>query len=217
VKEEYFTPANITTKAEVFLREAQSKAKTVFAAEKSALLILDMQEYFLRAESHAYVPSAMAILPGLQALVEAWAVRGLPVIYTRHINTAENAAGMAGWWRELLSEENPLSAISPAFDTSTGEIILKSQYDAFYNTPLESRLRELMKTQVVICGVMTHLCCETTARAAFMRGFEVFFVVDGTATYNEGFHRASLLNLAHGFATLTLTADLVEKVTGSEG
>lgn len=217
MKEEYFTPANITTKAEAFLREAQSNAKTVFQAEKSALLILDMQEYFLRAESHAYVPSAMAILPGLQALVKAWMRRGLPVIYTRHINTAENAAGMAGWWRELLSEENPLSAISPAFDTSTGEIILKSQYDAFYNTPLESRLRELMKTQVVICGVMTHLCCETTARAAFMRGFEVFFVVDGTATYNEGFHRASLLNLAHGFTTLTLTADLVEKVTGSEG
>jgi isochorismate hydrolase len=219
LKEEYFTSSNIAVRAADLLKDAQTRRGhgLVFRPEMSALLVLDMQEYFLRAESHAYVPSARAILPGLQALVKAWMRRGLPVIYTRHINTAENAAGMAGWWRELLSEENPLSAISSAFDTSTGEIILKSQYDAFYNTPLESRLRELMKTQVVICGVMTHLCCETTARTAFMRGFEVFFVVDGTATYNEDFHRASLLNLAHGFAALTLTADLVEKVTGSEG
>jgi isochorismate hydrolase len=55
---------------------------------------------------------------------------------------------------------------------------------------------------------MTHLCCETTARSAFMHGFETFFTVDGTATYNEAFHRAALLNLSHGFA-LPLTVDEV--------
>jgi bifunctional isochorismate lyase/aryl carrier protein len=50
---------------------------------------------------------------------------------------------------------------------------------------------------------MTHLCCETTARAAFVRGFDVFFLVDGTATYNQDYHQATLLNLAHGVAVLT--------------
>jgi isochorismate hydrolase len=54
---------------------------------------------------------------------------------------------------------------------------------------------------------MAHLCCETTARSAFTRGFEVFFLVDGTASYNRDFHQASLLNLAHGFATLLLTGE----------
>ena len=152
----------------------------------------------------------------MQALAEAWTKRSLPVIYTRHLNTVENAAGMAGWWRELLDEQNSLSAINPAFDTSTGEVIHKSQYDAFYNTPLEARLRALGKRQVVICGVMTHLCCETTARSAFMRGFEVFFPVDGTATYNEAFHRAALLNLAHGFATLTMVSNLLSALSGRD-
>ncbi|MGB9641195.1 MAG: isochorismatase family protein, partial [Anaerolineales bacterium] len=52
------------------------------------------------------------------------------------------------------------------------------------------------------------LCCETTARSAFIRGFEPFFLVDGTATYNSYFHQATLLNLNHGFASLTLCADL---------
>jgi len=67
---------------------------------------------------------------------------------------------------------------------------------------------------VVICGVMTHLCCETTARSAFMRGFEVFFTVDGTATYTEAFHRASLLNLSHGFAVPVLVENILEKLDG---
>jgi isochorismate hydrolase len=56
---------------------------------------------------------------------------------------------------------------------------------------------------------MTHLCCETTARSAFMRGFEVFFTIDGTATYNEEHHWAALLNLAHGFATPVLVDEVV--------
>ena len=145
MKEEYFTPANLATVAQALLLEARAphRTKPVFRADDSALLILDMQEYFLQEESHAFVPSARAILPGLQALANAWARRGLPVIYTRHLNTAENAAGMAGWWRDLLEEENPLSAITPHFDVSSSEVIHKSQYDAFYETPLEARLRAL--------------------------------------------------------------------------
>jgi isochorismate hydrolase len=216
LKEEYFTTSNIASKASSMLREtpARSRPGLAFKPETSALLILDMQEYFLRPESHAYVPSARIILPGLQALVKAWTVKGLPVIYTRHLNNAENAAGMAIWWRELLLDENPLSAISSDFDSVTGVVVQKSQYDAFFGTSLEAKLRELGRVQVVICGVMTHLCCETTARSAFMRGFEVFFPVDGTATYNEAFHRATLLNLSHGFASLTLIGNLLAALNG---
>jgi nicotinamidase-related amidase len=216
LKEEYFTTSNITSKASSMLRETQARSRQglSFKPEISALLILDMQEYFLRPESHAYVPSARAILPGLQAMVKAWTAKGLPVIYTRHINSLENAAGMAVWWRELLLDKNPLSAISSDFDSANGGVIQKCQYDAFFGTPLEAKLRELGRSQVVICGVMTHLCCETTARSAFMRGFEVFFPVDGTATYNEAFHRATLLNLSHGFASLTLIGDLLAALNG---
>jgi bifunctional isochorismate lyase/aryl carrier protein len=218
VKEEYFTLANISARAAALLAgmPVRRKAGPDFSPQKSALLVLDMQEYFLKVESHAWVPSARAILPGIQALIAAWTEHGLPVLYTRHVNTVENAAGMATWWRELLTEDNPLSAISPVFDILNGEVFQKSQYDAFYGTRLESRLQALGKTQVVICGVMTHLCCETTARSAFMRGFQVYFPVDGTATYNEKFHRASLLNLAHGFATLTTTGELLKAVHGGE-
>jgi bifunctional isochorismate lyase / aryl carrier protein len=63
---------------------------------------------------------------------------------------------------------------------------------------------------------MTHLCCETTARSAFMRGFEVFFTMDGTATYNEQLHRASLLTLSHGFALPVLMDELLRLMEPNE-
>jgi isochorismate hydrolase len=46
--------------------------------------------------------------------------------------------------------------------------------------------------------------------SAFQRGFEVYFLVDGTATYSEQFHRATLLNLSHGFAVPVLTSEILK-------
>ena len=220
MKESYFTAGSLEQKALELCRPFEGqRARRLerFAPAQSALLVLDMQDYFIEAASHAWVPSAAAILPGIQALVEAYQGRGWPVIFTQHLNTPADAGQMAAWWRELLTAENPLSQVTPQLEPAQGQVIPKNQYDAFYATPLEARLRKLGVSQVVVCGLMTHLCCETTARSAFVRGFEVFFCVDGTATYNEDFHRASLLNLAHGFAALALVKELLQVIGEQSG
>jgi len=116
---------------------------------------------------------------------------------------------MAKWWRDLIRPEGQGSQIVAGLDTSKGRVLCKSQYDAFYQTSLESDLRAHRVGEVVVTGVMTHLCCETTARSAFMRGFEVFFAIDGTATYTEAFHRAALLNLSQGFALPVIANELL--------
>jgi bifunctional isochorismate lyase/aryl carrier protein len=213
VKETYFTSENIAAKAGELLRDSVNDVRSrglAFEPGKSALLVLDMQPYFLDPDSHACVPSARAIIPVLQALVEAYRQHNLPVIFTRHVNSHQDAGMMSVWWRDLIGEGNPLSQILPDLEVGDSPVITKPQYDAFYGTNLEEILRQAEVRQVLVSGVMTHLCCETTARSAFMRGFEVFFLVDGTATYNEAFHLATLLNLSHGFATLTLCVDVVE-------
>jgi nicotinamidase-related amidase len=211
MKESYFSAGTIQAKAGLMRQQIQmgmQKRDTRFDADRSALLVLDMQSYFLSPPSHAFIPSSAAILPGIRALIQAFTARRRPVVFTRHLNTPQDAGQMAFWWRDLIVAEHPYSQIVPELDTSAGIIIPKCQYDAFYGTFLEQVLHDLGVSQVVICGVMTHLCCETTARSAFTRGFEVFFTVDGTATYNEGFHCATLLNLAHGFATLALVDEI---------
>ena len=208
MKETYFTAQDILAQASRMRDLAQSRrGGQPLEPARSALLVLDLQNYFLDTASHAFIPSAAAILPAIQALIQAYRRRSLPVVFTRHANTPQDAAMMARWWRDLLAIESPLSQLSPLLEIGGSPVLLKSQYDAFFQTGLEEILHKSDVRQLLVCGVMAHLCCETTARSAFMRGFEVFFLVDGTASYNRDFHQASLLNLAHGFATLLLTGE----------
>ena len=147
-------------------------------------------------------------------MVNLYINNNLPIITTKHINTNTNAKQMEYWWRDILTEDSELSQIVAEFNFPQAELIIKSQYDAFYNTNLNDLLQKSKIEQVIITGVMTHLCCETTARTAFVRGYNVFFPIDGTATYNEEFHNATLTNLAHGFANITLIENLKQAFNG---
>jgi isochorismate hydrolase len=217
MKETYFTDLSLDQQAsELYqqLSEITRIQKLEFQPACSALLVLDMQSYFLNPASHAYVPSAGAILDGILQLMDAYTAHQMPIFFSQHINTADHAGMMSIWWKDLITSDSPFHRIIPEIELSVGTLIQKNQYDAFYQTPLEEMLHARGATQVVICGVMTHLCCETTARSAFMKGFGVFFPVDGTATYNLAFHRASLLNLAHGFASVVLMRDILAAIRG---
>jgi isochorismate hydrolase len=124
---------------------------------------------------------------------------------------------MAVWWRDVISADMGLSRIDPRIDSQKGIVFSKTRYDAFINSPLNEILKKQNIRQLVICGVLTHLCCETTARSAFMQDYEVFFTVDGTATYNEAFHKAALLNLSHGFATPVLADEVISILEHKSG
>jgi isochorismate hydrolase len=217
MKETYFTDLSLDQQARELYQQVSEIApiKTLeIKPSQSALLVLDMQSYFLDTTSHAYIPSAGAILDGILQLIDAYSHQLLPIFFSQHINTAENAGSMSTWWKDLITPDNPLHKIVPEIDIMTGTLIQKSQYDAFFQTSLNEMLHARGVTQVVICGVMTHLCCETTARSAFMHGYEVFFPVDGTATYNLAYHRASLINLAHGFSSMVFIKDILDAIQG---
>jgi len=212
-KETYFTTETILSKAKEMLISVsdlrRNHANIDFHPSRAALLVLDMQNYFLEPSSHAFIPSASAILPGIQSLIKVFYARRLPVFFSRHLNTPEDAGMMVSWWRDLILPEGKGSEIISTLDVTESNVLRKTQYDAFYQTSLESDLRGRGVGELVITGVMTHLCCETTTRSAFMRGFDVFFTINGTATYTEAFHCATLLNLAHGFAVPALVEDIL--------
>lgn len=214
MKELYFTAETLDNESAIMLEEIYSDAKTKqFETDLSncALLVLDMQEYFLNPASHAFVPSSGPIIKGINELIFAFRKKNMPVIFTKHINTRESAGQMKFWWKDLVTVSNPLSCISPAIAVEGSTIIIKTQYDAFYDTMLEKMLKGMNCCRVVICGLMTHLCCESTARTAFIRGFEVIMPIDGTASYNKRFHLSSFYNLAHGFAVVTSIKELLNR------
>jgi len=167
---------------------------------KMALLIIDMQRHFCDPESSFFVPGSDALAGKIKTLVDSFSQYNRPIIFTRHIDSEEEDNLMLRWWSEQIREEEP----------GKGTTVIKHQYDGFLNTDLQEILHTKGVRQVVICGVLTNLCCETTARIAFMRGFEVFFVKDGTATFKQAMHEASLLNLSYGFAVLTTIQDVVK-------
>lgn len=212
MKSSYFTAENIDEKSLEMLVSVENFRKQHtfdFVPSRSALLILDMQKFFLDERSHAYIPSALPVIRKIKRLAHAFTKINAPVILTRHLNSVNDAGLMGQWWQDCITEKDELSEIIPELNLPDTTIIEKTRYDAFYRTPLERILREKGVSQLVITGVMSHLCCETTARSAFVRDFTVFFPVDGTATYNEDFHRATLLNLSHGFAVPVLMEELL--------
>jgi len=150
-KETYFSHATLHAKARQMMQALEPVRRNPplpYAPERSALLALDLQAYFLDESSHAFIPRGAAILPGVNALVRACSRRGLPVFLTHHLNTPQNAGLMSAWWRDLLTEENPSSALDPRLERGTSIEVRKTRYDAFLNTPLETLLRERAVNQV---------------------------------------------------------------------
>jgi len=180
--------------------------------ERSALLVIDMQRFFLERGSHAFIPGSEDIIDNVRALVASYRQRSRPVLFTRHaLLEDEDPGAMGRWWGDVLREDDTLSNIVDELKPlPEEEVIRKKQYSAFMGTELEDVLRRKDLSQLVIAGVQTHLCCETTAREAFMKGFDVFIVIDGTASKTEELHVAALRTLADGFAIPVTTEEVVQ-------
>jgi len=181
-------------------------------SRKTALIVMDMQRYFTSSRSHAYVPACGAIIAKIKCLALAFRKNNLPIVITRHLNTKQNAGALGRWWKDIIMNDGNFDRIDGRLKDIKATVVKKSQYDAFYKTPLDRFLKAKKVKQVLICGVLTHLCCETTARSAFVKNYDVLFAIDGTATYSESFHFASLLNLAHGFAVPVLTEEVIRNL-----
>lgn len=172
--------------------------------------MIDLQRYFTSPESGAFLPASEAIIPRVLGLVEAFRERGRPVLFTRHAHRRGEEGLMAVWWRQTIRDSDPLSRIDPRVGPAGSPVIRKTRYSAFVGTGLGARLRRAGVETVCVSGVMTHLCCESTARDAFMRDFQVVFLMDATATETEELHISSLRALADGFAEVMSCSELLE-------
>ncbi len=181
-----------------------------FDLEQAALLVIDMQNYFLDPSSHAFVESGRAMLPNISALVTHFRKAGRPVIFTYFAVKEGEPDPILRWWGESVVDGTEESRLTPELVPQGGELIMrKSSYSSFQGTELEKFLQEKGVQSLVITGVLTNLCCETAAREAFSLGFDVFLPLDAMASFTEDMHISSLTNLSYGFATPLTTSDLL--------
>jgi nicotinamidase-related amidase len=219
--EPYVSEESISKKTEVWLETIApfNTHKMKICCDRSALLVIDMQEYFLDPHSPTYTCGGQAILAKLRQLISAFRETRRPIIYTKHVHHPDNLdSGIMGWWwKGMCIEGSPESEIHHSISPRSDEkIICKHRYSAFYNTDLEIILRCLKIEDLVISGIMTNMCCESKARDAYYRDYRIFFPADGTGSINEEMHVASLLNIAFGFAFVTTVGKIVEEFENCE-
>jgi nicotinamidase-related amidase len=175
-------------------------------AHGHALIVIDMQNGFCHPEGS--FPSIGLGLEGADAAVRnaAMAVKqaraaDVPVIFTRHLYRLGRADEGPALIRNspALALVNGLAAGSwdaeVIDDLECGAEDLKVdkvRFDAFQWTSLEPLLRGLSATRLVICGVVTNLCVETTVRSAFMRDFPVTLIEDACAAKTRRLHELSI-------------------------
>ncbi len=165
-----------------------------------ALLVIDMQNYFSSI--------AEPIIGNVLSIIETCRSKNMKIYYTQHGHEDDpEDLGMLGkWWGDFIQYGSLawefLEVLQPL---DSDDVIEKNRYNAFHCTNLDERLKSNNIDELIIAGVMTNCCCETTARDAFVRDYRVFFVADATATVNDELHLATLKNLAFGFAHIVST------------
>lgn len=178
-----------------------------------ALLVIDMQRDFLEpggfgASLGNDVAPLAAIVPTVRRLLDAFRSRGLPVIHTKEAHrpdlsdcppakrlrgTPHLRIGDLGPMGRILIAGEPGNAIVPELAPQPGELVIeKPGKGAFYHTPLHTALTARGITHVILAGVTTEVCVQTTMREATDRGYECLLVEDATASYFPAFKQATL-------------------------
>lgn len=181
--------------------------KALMDPRHAALLVIDMQNYFGQI--------TQPVLGNILNVIQSCHQKKIPIIFTQHghKDPAQDGGELKEWWGQVILEGTEDWKFIPEIKIESKDIVLpKKRYSAFYETDLDSILRSRGIQDLIISGVMTNLCCETTARDAFMRDYRVFFLIDGTATGKDDHHLATLKNLGFGFAYLITCDELIENL-----
>lgn len=192
-------------------------------AARCALLVIDMQDEFVKPNwTPFWVPEATRQVPRIKRLIHHCRARGVPVIFTvfgrthdymdrpRSGSLMPNRYSNIGDDPSFFREGTVWSDIAPLQQEI---VILKPSYGAFYDTPLETILKNMQKDTVIICGTLTNYCCGTTARQAYERGFYVVFGSDVTATDDPDMQEPELRVIRKGFGKV-MTCDEIISVLG---
>jgi nicotinamidase-related amidase len=157
---------------------------------RMALINVDMQNCFVEGYPMSS-PDGPAILRQINRLARVCRAAGVLVIHTAHVLRV--GGSNAGVMREfipairsgLIDRGSHASALHRDLELSDADIVLeKPRFGAFEGTDLDLILRGSGIDSVVICGIATNVCCETTAREAAARDFRLFFLSDATATFD---------------------------------
>ena len=154
-------------------------------SHNTAVLVIDVQQGLCSGEYAC--PDPAGLIDRINTVTARARAAGAPVVLIQHEDDGFLAHGSAAW---QLAEG---LAVDPA------DIQLrKTATDSFHRTDLHERLQQMGVGQVVICGLQSDFCVDTTTRSAMRLGYPVTLVADGHATMDNGLLSAELISRHHG-------------------
>lgn len=165
--------------------------EVIVSPSDTALLIVDMQNDFVRKEGKLYVPTAEATIPSIKRLINKAREAKALVMYTQDWHMKDDPEfkiwgehALAGTWGAEIVDE-----LRPEKDDFT---IKKYRYDAFFETPLDYLLRVKGIKNVIVTGTVANICVLHTAGSAALRWYNVIMVKDGISAITEFDYYATL-------------------------
>lgn len=194
--------------------------------KKTALVVVDMQNYFVEDGMPSCAPIARDIVPNINKLAATTRKAGGMVVWIQTEGLIKNpedwanrkeATSPKGWARrqKLLAKDGAGFPIYSTCDVKPDDkIAIKTRYSAFipYPSPLEHILKAGGIETLLITGVATSTCCESTARDAAMWGYRTIMVSDGNADNTDALHNHTLGKFLVTFGDVQSTAELIDKL-----
>ena len=193
---------------------------------RTALINVDMQNCFVESYPVS-APEGPHVLGRINELAAACRTAGILVIHTAHVLRADGSnAGVMGELipaihAGMINKGSQASALHKSLVVDPRDVLLeKPRFGAFQGTDLELILRSHDINSVIVSGIATNVCCETTAREAATRDFHVFFLSDGTATFALGGVSAQQLQAATCaslalFGRVLTVEQIIEKIAAA--
>ncbi|WP_313461703.1 isochorismatase family protein [Stenotrophomonas sp.] len=183
-------------------------------ANRAALLVHDMQQYFLAAFAADASPLAPAIA-NIARLLQHCRQRGIPVFYTaQRGNQDRRDRGLqADLWgpgmQAIAEHETIIDALAPA---AGDHVLVKHRYSAFQRSNLETMMRARGRDQLLVTGVYAHIGCTATVSEAFQRDIEAFIAADAVADFSRADHDLALHWIARTTGVPLTTDTLLEQL-----
>ncbi|GAB4065058.1 hypothetical protein GCM10028812_06650 [Ancylobacter sonchi] len=193
-----------------------ARASWRLAPRRAALLVHDMQRYFLRPFAADAAPLT-PLVANIARLIAAARVVGMPVFYTaQEVRQDRRDRGLqADLWGAGMSDPAEHRPILDALAPAGGDLVLvKHRYSAFQRSNLETLMRVRGRDQLVICGVYAHIGCLLTAADAFMHDIEPFFVADAVGDFSRVKHDMAVSYVAN-VCSVPQTTGQVEETCGA--
>jgi ureidoacrylate peracid hydrolase len=197
---------------------------------RTALLVIDVQREYFDPDGPAFVEHAADIVANVNLLIDAFRAHRLPIVFMKHEHRADGSdAGRMGDFSAPDEEDSfvagtPRVELIPELRVRPDDIVVvKRRYSSFLGTDLEAILHTAASRAVVVCGLMTSFCCETTARDAHGRDYEVLFVADanegpdlenaeGAPVPHDVVLAGTTTALGAGFAEIVTSAEVVARL-----